>query len=299
MMLKPLFLQYLLMPIFVAIAASVMVVLRKKNQLLSNRKLIFFVLLSGLVMAVPGLFGLLPGSFTPWAYLVSQLLYVLLGVLFVQLYDQHFGDKVTRYAMGFRIALMSVIVLLGGYLFALLYNLLHPGGGGYTGATSLLAFFLPLLFQQTYLAFISIPFEIYKVWEYPQGAVEEISFDGMDFNKLMVLELEFSRQPDDADRLRVKAKAPADISLGDWFRKFIDDYNYKFPNSAIVYEKGDGSMHGWVFYCKKSFFHRRRLLDPGQTISQNKIEEHITITSKRVIEHNEEYFPKAMSRQTN
>lgn len=287
------------MPLFALILGSLMVVVKKKNELLSNRKLIIFVLLYSLVMAVPGFFGLLQSSFTPWYYMIAQVIYLLLGVAFVHFYDNHIQKDVQRYKVLLQLSVMLVIVMLGGYLFAVLYNLFNEAKNGYIGATSLLAFFLPLVFYWTYAAFIAIPFEIYKVWQYPKGDVDEISFDGLDFNKLMVLELEFSRQPDDTDRLRVKAKAPADITFGDWFRKFIDDYNYKFPNSTIAYTKDDGDMHGWVFYCKRSFFHRRRLLDPGLTIAQNKIEEHVTITSKRVIEHREEYFHRAVSSQNN
>ncbi len=298
-MVKTIFLQYLLMPLFALIVGSLMVVVKKKNQLLSNRKLIIFVLLYSLVMALPGFFGLLQTSFTPWFYIIAQIIYLLLGIAFVHFYDSRIQKNVQQYKVALQLLVMFVILLLGGYLFSVVYNLFNDAKNGYIGVTAMLTFFLPLLFYWAYDAFIAIPFEIYKVWEYPKGDVDEISFDGLDFNKLMVLELEFSRHPDDVDRLRVKAKAPADIPFGEWFRKFIDDYNYKFPNSSIVYAKADGDMHGWVFYCKRSFFHRRRLLDPDQTIAQNRIEEHLTITSKRVIEHKEEYFHKAMSSQNN
>ncbi|RYZ49599.1 MAG: hypothetical protein EOP49_15925, partial [Sphingobacteriales bacterium] len=191
------------MPLFVLIAGSLMVVVKKKNQLLGFRKLIVFLLVYSLVMAVPGLFGFLDGSFTPWYYIVAQGIYLLLGVAFVHFYDKYIGKEVHSYRLLFQLSVMLVIVLLGGYLFALLYNLLNEAKNGYIGVTSMLSFFLPLIFYWTYSAFVEIPFEIYKVWSYPKGNVGEISFDGLDFNKLMVLELEFSRQPDDADRLRV------------------------------------------------------------------------------------------------
>lgn len=298
-MLKAIFLQYLLMPLIAVITCSFMVIFKRKNQLLSNKKLIVFVLLYSLVMAVPGLFGLVKGNFAPWYYMIAQLIYLLFGVAFVHFYDVYFKKDVQQYKVMFQFSVMLFIVLLGGYLFALLFNLLNDSKNGYIAMTAALTFFLPLIFYWTYSAFIAIPFEIYKVWEYPTGMVEEVNFDGLDFNKLMVLELEFSRQPDDVDRLRVKAKAPANITFGEWFRKFLDDYNYKFPNQTIVYEKEDGNMHNWVFYCKRSFFHRRRLLDPDQTIEQNQIREHITIISKRVIEHEEEYFHRNVTTKNN
>ncbi len=292
---KTIFLQYLIMPIIAVIAGWVMMVLSKKNKLLSNRKLIFFVLLSSLIMVVPGLFGLVDSTFAPWLYLVSQGYYLLMGILFVQAYEHHIGKNVEKHKVLLQVFVMLVIVLLGGYLFAVVYNLLHNDTVGYIGATCILIFFIPAIFYWTYLAFISIPFEIYKVWEYPSNT-EEINFDGLDFDRLLVLDIEFSKQPDAEERLRVKAKAPADITLGDWFRKFIDDYNYKFPASTIEYIRPDGSMHSWVFYCKKSFLHSRRLLDPELTITENKIKEHIKITSKRVIGHFEETFHKVIDK---
>lgn len=294
-MIKTIFLQYLLMPIMVVIMAAVMRVLSKKNQLVSNRKLIFFVLISAVILALPGLFGLINTSFSPWLYIISQVFYLVMGILFVQAYENIVGKNVQRYKVLLQVVVMFVIVGLGFYLFAILYNLVHEENFGYIGATSVLVFFVPSIFYWTYIAFINIPFEIYKVWEYPRDK-EEINFDGLDFDRLMVLELEFSKKPDAEDRLRVKAKAPENITLGDWFRKFIDDYNAKFPASTIEYIRPDGGSHSWVFYLKKSFFHRRRLLDPDLTIRENRIQENLKITSKRVISNFEETFQKVTDR---
>jgi hypothetical protein len=292
---KTIFLQYLIMPVIAIIGGWVMMILSKKNKLLSNLKLIFFVLLSSVILAIPGLCGLSDTSFAPWLYLIAQGFYLIMGIIFVQAYEHYVGKNVEKHKVLLHILVMMVVVILGAYLFALLFNLLHKESLGYIGATSLLIFFIPTVFYWTYHAFINIPFEIYKVWEYPHNTAE-INFDGLDFDRLLVLDIEFSKQPDAEERLRVKAKAPADITLGNWFRKFIDDYNYKFPASTIEYIRSDGNMHSWVFYSKKSFFHRRRLLDPGLTITENKIRENIKITSKRVIGHFEETFHKVMDK---
>lgn len=300
---KTIFLQYLIMPILTIVSGWVMMIFNKKNQALSNRRLIFFVLICSVILAVPGCLGFIDTSFAPWLYLTAQFYFLIMGIIFVQAYEHYVGSKVQQHKVLLQVIVMLVIVLLGAYLFALIYNLLHKytlqysfAAGGYIGATSILIFFIPALFYWTYHAFIDIPFEIYKVWQYPYNT-DEINFDGLDFDRLLVLDLEFSRRPDAEERLRVKAKAPGNITLGDWFRKFIDDYNYKFPASTIEYVKPDGSMHSWVFYYKKSFFHRRRLLDPGMSITDNKIKEKIKITSKRVIDHFEESFSKVVAQK--
>lgn len=273
-----------------------MMIISKKNGLLSNTRLIFFVLLSSILLGIPGLLGLLESAFAPWLYLMAQGYYLILGIIFVQAYEHYVGKSVTKYKIALHLLVMGIIVFLGAYIFAVVYNWLHKDAFGYIGATSLLIFIIPTIFYWTYIAFINVPFEIYKVWAYPKGT-DEIDFDGLDFNKLLVLDIEFSKYPDAEDRLRVKAKAPADITLGNWFRKFIDDYNYKFPASTIEYIRSDGDMHSWVFYCKKSFFHRRRMLDPDLTIAENRIKERVKITSKRVIGHFEEIFNKVIEKK--
>lgn len=293
---KEFFFQYLFTPIIALIAGWVMIVISKKNNLLSNKRLIFFVLLSSIVLALPCLLAWLSYSFLPWLYLIAQTYYLIMGIIFVQAYEYYIGKQVTRYKVGLQLLAMAFMLLLGGFLFALGYNLLHEDTFGYIAATSMLIFVIPSIFYWTYISFISVPFEIYKVWEYPAGA-DEINFDGLDFNRLLVLDVEFSKRPDAEERLRVKAKAPANITLGEWFRKFIDDYNYKFPASNIEYVRHDGNMHSWVFYCKKSFFHRRRMLDPDLTITENKIRENVKITSKRVIGHFEESFHKVLEKK--
>ncbi len=112
----------------------------------------------------------------------------------------------------------------------------------------------------------------------------------------MVLDLELSRQPADNDRMRIKAKAPAELPFGEWFKKFLDDYNAKYPNATIAFTENGGDAHGWVFYIKPSFFHRRHLIDPGVSVQENKVREYVTIISKRVFEHREETFKPASSK---
>lgn len=282
-----LFLNFLLMPLIAIILAVLMNIVKKKNALISNKKLIVFVLIQSIVIALPGFLGITGSSFSPWYYLLVQILYIFLGLLFIQYYNKYFHEQVKSYKILFQILVLVTSMALGGYLFALAFNWLSNINNGYIAATCILTLPLPLIFYWAYVAFIDIPFEIYNVWQYPVGS-SEINFDGMDFTRLMVLELEFGKQLDDVDRIKVKAKAPASMPFGDWVKKFIDDYNYKFVNQPIVYKNRQEEPYGWIFYVKKSFFHKKRLLDPKLSIAKNKIEEHITIISKRVIEHAEE-----------
>lgn len=286
-MIQSIFLQYILLPLIALLLAGLMSVVAKMNPLINNKQLIIFILVSVFIVGIPGLLGIADNSFSPWYYLLAQVIYLFIGIGFMKGYNKYFHDKIRVYKTVFQILLLSIIMVLGGFVFALVYNWLSNIHNGYVAASCILTLPISLIFYWTYLAFIDIPFDIYTVWQYPIGSAE-INFDGLDFNKLMVLELEFGKQPDDLDRIKVKAKAPAEMPFGEWFKKFIDDYNYKFPNESIVYKDKQGEPHGWVFYVKKSFFHKKRLLDPALSIEKNNIKEHITIISKRVIEHKEE-----------
>lgn len=295
-MLLPFFLQYLLLPLLVILLLVPLALLKQGNTMMANKQLIVFILLSALAICVPGLFGFMGNGFSPWGYLSCEIVYLALGSLFVQAYNGSLRKSITKHAVAFQLLVMLLAIVLGGYLFTVIFNLCSGAKGGFVAATCISSFPLPAIFYWTYLAFIDIPFEIFKVWQYPKSA-ETISFDGEDFNKLMVLQLEFSRRPEDRDRLKVKAKAPDKITFGDWFKKFIDDYNQKFPNNPISYGEANGVPNGWIFYCKKSFLHRRRLLDPTLTIAENRIKEHVSIISKRVVEHGEEHFFNAPNKQ--
>lgn len=286
-MVQGIFLQYILLPLIALLLAALMSVVAKVNPLINNKQLIIFILVNAFVVGLPGLLGITGNDFSPWYYLVAQLIYLFVGIGFMKAYNRYFHEKIKMYKTLFQVLVLSIVMVLGGFVFALVFNWLSNIRNGYVAASCILTMPISLIFYWTYIAFIDIPFDIYNVWQYPMGSAE-INFDGLDFNKLMVLELEFGKRPDDLDRIKVKAKAPADMPFGEWFKKFIDDYNYKFPNQSIIYTDKQGEPHGWIFYVKKSFFHKKRLLDPHLSIEKNRIREHITIISKRVIEHKEE-----------
>ena len=104
----------------------------------------------------------------------------------------------------------------------------------------------------------------------------------------MVLNVEFTKKLQDGHRFSVKAKSPAGINLCDWFYKFIDDYNIKYPKDPIEIRNEKQDFYTWIFYAKRSFFHRRKYLDFERTIKENKITEKMNIICKRVIEQQEE-----------
>ena len=97
-------------------------------------------------------------------------------------------------------------------------------------------------------------------------------FEAMEFNKLSVIEIEVFKSTNDRIPARIKAKTPNNIPFSVCFLKFIRDYNMKSPKQPI--EMSDGAeLYSWIFYVKRSFFHRRKYIDYDLSIKENKIKE--------------------------
>lgn len=276
---KSVFVSYIFFPLIAAILGAVMIVLNKKNRLMSSRKLIVTLLVTSLVLAIPGLFSLLGLYFMPWGYLLSQLCYLLFGILAVFLLARH-NPAALESKKGMTVLMGTISILLGIYLYKLIFNRLNDLEYGWMAATSVLMFMVPLLFWWTYMSMIHIPSEIYTVWYYPRG-IQPLDMFDVDIDKLKVLEVEVFKAVNDPSPLKVKVKAPPEMSFGIWFKKFIDDYNIKFPRNGIHYAEGE-EPYGWIFYLKPSFFSRKQFIDPAETITQNQVNEKYTIFARRV-----------------
>ena len=279
---KSFFISYLFAPIFFVIAAAVMSIVNKKNKLLSNRRLIITVLVTALILGVPGLLGFMGLQFMPWGYLFCQFLYLTFGIIYVWLASKYYETQLIEKKWFFMLASL-ISCLLGVYLFKLGFNWLNDMKYGVYASSSVLIFLLPPVFWWAYVAYLSIPLEIYKVWQYPKTP-EDISMEHLDFNRLMVLELDIYKNTDDPEPLKVKAKAPPNMNFGLWFQKFIDDYNLKFPKAPVQYKFNNSESYKWIFYTKPSFFKQRRFIDPDMNIEENRITESLTIYAKRVSE---------------
>jgi hypothetical protein len=165
----------------------------------------------------------------------------------------------------------------------MIFNLCNELQYGLWACTCLLSFMLPSLFKKTYEKYLEIPAEIYKVLKYKES--EELSaLEFLDYNKLMVIELELFKNVNDPTPSKIKAKAPDNMTFGLWFRKFLSDYNKKFPLNPIEVRDHD-DYFGWIFYVKRSFFHPRKYIDYELSMAENKIKEKYTIVVKRVSEN--------------
>lgn len=272
-------LMYLLFPLIAVVLAAITYIVAKKNQLLSNKKLIFVFLLACLLLALPALLGFIDYWFMPYAYISLQVLYFFLGWYFLKILQSQIKDiKEKPYYVEF--LLVFVVMIVAGALFSLVFNLCNELQYGLWACTCILPFIFPSLFRKAYQTFMNIPLEIYTIWSYGTQIEENWDNDLMDSDKITVVEMELFKQVSDTVPLNIKAKAQENMPFGVWFKVFINDYNIKSSASPIIYSDFENS-HGWIFYTITSILGRKRYIDPDLSFAKNKIKEHRVIIAKR------------------
>ena len=280
--------SYLIMPLLAIVFTFAAYLISKKNKLFSNKKAIFYILLVGLALSISGLFGFLHYDFMPYYYIMLCIIYMVIGwfnIGWAKSMIPNLKDDKTPYYLEFII--YFVIMFIGAALFSLIFNLCNELQYGLWACTCVFPFIFPSLFYETYKMYMEIPLEVHKIWKFSND-IDLSHFEFIDYNKLMVLELEFVKQLSDEKPAKVKAKAPDNVPFGTWFQKFLIDYNLKFPATPIqLVDNGKEGEYGWIFYVKRSFFLPRKYIDYELTIPENKIKEKYTIIVKRVLEKEE------------
>ncbi len=288
---KGIFLRYLLMPLFAGVMIFIMSAIRRHKPAIKVKTIIIYLLLAGLALGIPGFLGFSGNLFSPYWYLASMVYYLVIGILHVNLLHHYFRKHFTTLwkAVLFDLVLSLTCTFVGVYLFSLAFRWMSKGlGNEYMASTSMVIFLVPLIFYYCYVQFVSIPFDIYKTWQYNPDQKPH-NFQGADFDRLMVLNVELSKNAEDAQRFNIKAKTlPTGITFGDWFFRVVHDYNFKNSQSPIRMTDETGQSYFWIFYIKKSIFSFRRYIDFEKDITENQISQNETVICKRVIRHHEE-----------
>ncbi|MFV0418270.1 MAG: TssN family type VI secretion system protein [Dysgonomonas sp.] len=272
-------LLYLLMPLIGLLLGVIMIVIAKKNKLLGNKKIIFYFLLSCLILTLPALLGFIDYWFMPYAYIGLMVLYLILGYYNLGVLNKIIDDfKEKPYYVEF--LFVFVLMFICAAFFSLVFNLCNELQYGLWACTCLLPFIFPSLFLKAYQTYMEIPLEIYLIWSYDKET-KEITEDDFDSNKIIVVELEIFKQVEDTEPLNIKAKSSEITPFGPWFKTFISDYNKKSPQSPILY-KDRSDSYGWMFYVSTSVLGRKRYIDPNLSFAKNKIKEKNIIIAKRV-----------------
>ena len=287
------FLRYLLLPLLALIWAVGLFVLNQRQGLAFTVRSLLLLLLFAVPIALAGFFGLLDLWFMPFCYLGLAVASMALGVLYLYVLNRTLGyDWQEQFWLVH--VLTQLILLLGTYCFSLLFD---ACGSlqlryGLWAATCMLSFYVPLFFVQTFEALVSIPDQVRQLWYYPANA-EEVVSDANPF-QLMIAAVELYKSPQSLAPVRVKARLPQDMVFGQWFQKFVDDYNYTFAAEPIETTAPPG--YGWLFYAVwVSPFRRRRYIDASRTIAQNRLTERCVIVAKWVAIPEQHQQPVALA----
>lgn len=272
-------LLYLLMPITAVLLGAVMFIIAKKNKLLDNKKVIFYFLISIVILVAPALLGFIHYWFMPYAYMGLMILYLFLGYYNLSILKKMIvGLEEKPYYIEFLFVLILMIV--SACIFSLVFNLCNELQYGLWACTCLIPFIFASLFLKAYKCYMDIPIEIYQKWSY-YDELQEMTAEYFDPEKIIVVELEIFKNVLDMEPLNIKAKSSEITPFGIWFKTFLDDYNKKSPNNPIVFAD-QANSYGWTFYTLSSIFGRKKYIDASLSFATNKIKEKNVILAKRV-----------------
>ncbi|MBN2742501.1 MAG: hypothetical protein JXR39_01265 [Marinilabiliaceae bacterium] len=270
---------YVLLPLLGLLFLLLGMLIAGRHKWLSNKKFVVLILVVFSLLFLPGLVGFIDYGYMPWGYLVLLLYYLILGSIYTAL----MGRFLPQGSSQWMVLLMSITLTLAGMgCFSLIFNLSNEMPYGLWASTPILAFLIPFLFVQTGLSYLSIPLEVYQVWQYSKSG-DITGYESIDYHRLKVYEVELFKQESDREPVTINAKAPDEMPFGVWFRRLITDYNRKSPLLPIEIHDSRGES-GWIFYVKPSILQARRYLDFHKTFQENRIAERSRIVAKRVKE---------------
>ena len=140
------FARYLLAPLFVAVMIFVLTGIKTIKSKLSLKKLIIFILLASIAVALPSLFGFLKNEYVCGGLTFTILSYILLGALFCKLSTSDLfgaiGIGSSRTAV---ILTLTTICALGGWCYYLLFELISKLPYSLWNTTNILWFAIPYL----------------------------------------------------------------------------------------------------------------------------------------------------------
>ena len=268
---------YVIFPVIALLAGIVAYQLNRRLKLLSTKKILLTLFVSTLTLGLPGVLGWLDYDFMPFAYIVLGVIYFILGMYAMVVFEYLLPEK-RQESYLYEIVFLVVLSIMGAALFSLLFNLCNELQYGLWACTSLLPFLLPSLYRQTYFSFLDIPLEVYKVWMYDgDKVINPYYFD----DSHEPIWIDVCKRPEDHVPNRMGARFRDDQIFGEWFQHMIEDNNHKKPEDRILYHD-DGQPFGWIFYVKPSFFLPKRYIDPNETIYRNRLKPSDIITARRV-----------------
>jgi Type VI secretion system, TssN len=210
-------------------------------------------------------------------YYFAQALVFILGVAHVFLMYR-FIPQIYPGEFWKGLGITFLIMIAGTIAAAISFHFINLD---YRFLTYILPFIVPYICWQVFRVFFQIPSPAYKTWYYPLNE-EMPDLDMIDLSQIEVVQFVFSKNPQDATQTNFTAKAPLNMTLGQLFFIFINDYNDKNEQHPIHYLKSADQPYGWLFYRKKKWFNRKEFLDSDLSFLNNAIQPNEFIYALRV-----------------
>lgn len=268
MKLQSIFVSYLLLPVISIILGIGTIALNKINQLISNKDLIAFSILTSVALSLPGLLTLTGIDFIDYYYNTMQIVYLFIGFYYSKKINLFFSTQNQLHNISMIILTTALNLCVGSYLFSLLFNFLGNLQYGILASTCTFTITLPIFINWSYQSMRNIPTEIFDTWKY-QTTNTAYNFSSDTIEKIIVVDIEISKQRNDKEFSKIKAKAPLNFIFGDWFQLFIHDHNIKYADNAIEYISSDGEAYEWIFYEKPKLLSNKKHIDFKKTIAEN------------------------------
>jgi len=215
---------------------------------------------------------------------ILSAVFLVFGIVHVALthrrYFNHPREPRNKQLVAELIFSLSIIAFSVAAFAALQYFLKDKSFLFYPLLMSLLFFFVPMLVYHTFKAAYQIAQPVYTTWQYPLGVPIELP-DEKENERLYVIGFQIAKKSADRELTYFRAKAPAEMVLGELFYHFINDYNEVQSETPIEYIVTDEQAHTWYFRTKPKWYTFSAILDPYKTVDQNRIRENTVIICER------------------
>ena len=278
----PFFLKYLLAPFLVLIITFIMGQISAIK--VKIKSVIVFVLCFTILIIISSLFAFLSNEFIWFGLLFTILYYLILGIILLSFMGSKLFEKT-----GIGDSLLSsffvflIVTILSGWLYYLLFNWITISSYTHIIMFNILWIFIPYLFRELKKNYLLIPYPFYDYWKVGSEGKDNEYWDKIDKFRLMQVSIKIKKRGDSDVFSKFDVKIAQEVNLGNWFNKFIEDQNHRFPNDAIETNADDENM-GWIFYTSKYFKFPLfiRTLNPKIPIIESKIKNKQIIFAKRV-----------------
>jgi hypothetical protein len=244
----------------------------------NRKKIIIYTLVAVILFAATSLLEWADPESVDFFFYMALGIALGLGVLHIYLLYEFLLDPTYRDEFWVGFLLTILLALAGAAAGAVLYHYLKLN---FYFLTYGLAFVLPYVCWKTYRYFLRIPAPVYKPWYYPLQA-EMPDLDMIDLSQIEVVQFVFHKKIQDNSQTNFTSKAPLNMSLGQLFFIFINDYNEKNIQQTIEFLDGQSSPNGWLFFRKKKWFSRRHFFDPDLSFRDNLIQPNEFIYAIRI-----------------